>query len=317
MIRFLLNIPEELHRLLRERAMATWTGVITNAGNDLLNGWVGEKKLSFEYAKAGTGTVPVASLMAQTNLVSPKQDASILNAEDVSEGIRLKLRITAPQEEYSLKQFGLWASVDGKTSLIAIFQNENGISIPSISETPDFVFTFYALILTSNKGSWTVNIDTTALVNAGDMTQAIADAVSKYLPLDGTVAMDADFPMGGNKITGLAAPTSNNDAARKADVDEVAENALPKSGGTMTGAISMDGHTVTGLPTPADNADAAPKSYVDDRVQPVNKGGTGATDGSSGLKNLLAAGKTVLSANQYGTALPAAGTPGRIFFKKV
>lgn len=50
---------------------------------------------------------------------------------------------------------------------------------------------------------------------------------------------------------------------------------------------------------------------------PINKGGTGATDGSTGLANLLAAGDTVLSAYQYGTALPAAGTLGRVFFKKV
>lgn len=108
------------------------------------------------------------------------------------------------------------------------------------------------------------------------------------------------------------------DALRQEIADvESGDRYLPKSGGTMTGDISMDSHKLTSLPTPAADTDAATKSYVDNRVQPVNKGGTGATDGSSGLKNLLAAGKTVLSANQYGTALPAAGTPGRIFFKKV
>ena len=35
------------------------------------------------------------------------------------------------------------------------------------------------------------------------------------------------------------------------------------------------------------------------------------------LENQFAFGNTVLSAYQYGVALPAAGTPGRIFFKKV
>lgn len=50
---------------------------------------------------------------------------------------------------------------------------------------------------------------------------------------------------------------------------------------------------------------------------PITKGGTGATDGSTGLANLLAAGNTVLSAYQYGDTLPAAGTPGRLFFKKL
>ena len=50
---------------------------------------------------------------------------------------------------------------------------------------------------------------------------------------------------------------------------------------------------------------------------PITKGGTGATNGSTGLANLLAAGNMVLSAHQYGDTLPAAGTPGRLFFKKL
>lgn len=50
---------------------------------------------------------------------------------------------------------------------------------------------------------------------------------------------------------------------------------------------------------------------------PMTRGGTGATDGATGLKNLLAAGNTVLSSKQYGTTLPSAGTAGRIFFKVV
>lgn len=50
---------------------------------------------------------------------------------------------------------------------------------------------------------------------------------------------------------------------------------------------------------------------------PIAKGGTGATDGSTGLANLLASGNMVLSSYQYGDALPAAGAPGRLFFKKL
>jgi len=49
----------------------------------------------------------------------------------------------------------------------------------------------------------------------------------------------------------------------------------------------------------------------------ITRGGTGATNGATALKNLFAAGNTVLSSYQYGTSLPTAGTAGRIFFKKV
>lgn len=49
----------------------------------------------------------------------------------------------------------------------------------------------------------------------------------------------------------------------------------------------------------------------------IGNGGTGATTGNGALKNMFAAGKTVLSSYQYGTSLPSAGTAGRIFFKIV
>lgn len=52
-------------------------------------------------------------------------------------------------------------------------------------------------------------------------------------------------------------------------------------------------------------------------VIPLTYGGTGAATGALGLKNLLAAGITILSANQYGASLPAAGNAGRLFFKTV
>lgn len=52
-------------------------------------------------------------------------------------------------------------------------------------------------------------------------------------------------------------------------------------------------------------------------IVPISKGGTGSSDGATGLNNLFAAGYTILSSNQYGTSLPAAGNKGRIFFKKV
>ena len=52
-------------------------------------------------------------------------------------------------------------------------------------------------------------------------------------------------------------------------------------------------------------------------IVPIANGGTNSSNGATGLKNLFAAGNTVLSSYQYGDTLPAAGTVGRIFFKKL
>ncbi len=55
----------------------------------------------------------------------------------------------------------------------------------------------------------------------------------------------------------------------------------------------------------------------ENNIVPITNGGTNASDGATGLKNLFADGITVLSSYQYGDELPEAGTAGRIFFKRI
>lgn len=55
----------------------------------------------------------------------------------------------------------------------------------------------------------------------------------------------------------------------------------------------------------------------ENNIVPIANGGTNSADGAIGLANLFAAGATILSSNQYGDELPAAGTVGRIFFKRL
>ena len=182
--------------------MATWSGVITNAGNSVLNEWVNEKGLSFDGAAAGQGTVAEKAMMAQTALVSQRQTASLLGGEKVSTGIRLKIRITAPETAYTLNQYGVWASVTGGASvMIAIFQMEDGIPIPSKAESPDFVYTFYALIMCSNTGSWTVNVDTSTSVTVEEMNAAIDKAAAlKQDKLTGKQGQMVGFDSHGNAV---------------------------------------------------------------------------------------------------------------------
>lgn len=67
----------------------------------------------------------------------------------------------------------------------------------------------------------------------------------------------------------------------------------------------------------AGNIDANALYLTPDEITAIENGGTGATNGETAMKNLLASGDMILSSYQYGTSLPTAGTAGRIFFKKV
>ena len=84
-----------------------------------------------------------------------------------------------------------------------------------------------------------------------------------YLPKAGGT-MSGAIAMGSHKITGLAAPTSDNDAARKKYVDDGLALKLALAGGTMSGAIAMGSQKITGLAAPTSDNDAARKKYVDD-----------------------------------------------------
>lgn len=53
-----------------------------------------------------------------------------------------------------------------------------------------------------------------------------------------------------------------------------------------------------------------------DEVVPIERGGTGANNGATGLANLFAAGPTLLSANQYGAEFPEDTVANTMFFKE-
>ena len=84
--------------------------------------------------------------------------------------------------------------------------------------------------------------------------------------------MSGDLNMGTHKVTGLATPTGNTDAATKQYVDNaVSGDYLPTSGGTMSGNIDMNGNTIQNVKDPVNAQDAANKEYVDAIGEGVGK----------------------------------------------
>lgn len=170
--------------------MAKWTGVVTNKGAELLAAWAEGTTLNIYAAAAGTGTVAEAAMIAQTALAGQRQTASIVSHSkaDGATGLKIQLQITAPPAGYTLNQFGIWAKVgSGEGKLLALFQNSEGIDVPSASDSPDFVYTFYGLIMISNTGSISVTVDASAVVTTATMQAAIAAAIADIpQPIIGT-----------------------------------------------------------------------------------------------------------------------------------
>lgn len=85
--------------------------------------------------------------------------------------------------------------------------------------------------------------------------------------------MNGAINMNGQNISGLGEPIEDSHAVPKFYADNIAEiansakntadSALPKSGGTMTGAINMNGQSISGLNDPTEATQAARKGYVD------------------------------------------------------
>lgn len=151
--------------------------IVTNAGKALLQQWAGGGTLTIDGAKAGAGAVSQLNLINQTAVTQEKQTLSIISAKQVEGGTQFHVQITAPDAGYTAKQIGIYGHLDsGDSTLIALYQDESGITVPSKTEMPDFVYAFYATIQGSNTGTLSVTLDTSALVTQATLNAAVAKA---------------------------------------------------------------------------------------------------------------------------------------------
>lgn len=146
---------------------------ITTAGAALLAQAVGDNTLNIFAAAAGTETA--TDLQSMVSLSAQKQELSIVAVEKNGNNIKIQLQLTSVgnTQPYTLNQIGVWGSVGEQSALLAVYQNEDGILVPSESDMPDFVFTFYANIIIDNQTNITVSLDTSALVSATTLQSAI------------------------------------------------------------------------------------------------------------------------------------------------
>ena len=83
--------------------------------------------------------------------------------------------------------------------------------------------------------------------------------------------MTGRINMGGKKITSLAEPTEDQDAATARYVSQYVSHLnnvkVSKDGDTMTGSLDMSGEKITRVGDPTDNKDVVTKEYVDAQIQ--------------------------------------------------
>ena len=84
-------------------------------------------------------------------------------------------------------------------------------------------------------------------------------------------SVHGELDMTSHKITSLAAPSADTDAATKAYADSVAiGGCLPTTGGIMTGQIDFCGFTAYNSTVPVNDTDLSTKLYADYRASWVN-----------------------------------------------
>lgn len=244
----------------------SWTNaVITDAGHALQAALLGTGKgLVFTRAVSGAG-LAAGDLAAQTAVTDARQELTMQPAaplEDAKTRVQAMLSNAGLEAGYTMHQLGFYAKAqDGADEILyALVQDEAGDPIPSAVENPGFTADWTYIFAYGSADSVTVTVDPAGVVpwSAVGAPGGVAplDESGKvpkvhlpdmaFLPLSGGT-MTGDINMGSNKLINLAAPSSANDAARKADVDAVKTILTSLS---VTGSFSVnrtaayDAHTI-------------------------------------------------------------------------
>ena len=258
-----------------------WNGVVTNVGLNLLEQWAsGGDVLTIEKATVGSGLVAQTNLRSSTYVQGEVGNAPIVASTPVTGGTQYRVQIQPAQNAaYVLHQVGIWAHLgnNGASTLIALYQEEDGISVPLQADQPGFLFTMYAIVTMSNTGEMTVNFDTSAYMTRSDFDAAMEN----YVTVTTFNTAIAGMVKGVNNGTSTETPDANGVVTLPTD-DTPTENSnnYVKSGGVYN-ALEGKQNTLT--------FDSSP---TQDSTNPVTSGGVYAADAAqdtqiAALKNGL------------------------------
>lgn len=223
-----------------------WKGAITRVGVALLKSWAAGGTLNIVGARGASGVVEESALGNQAALMSPMQELSIVNIKPGEQGVRYKIQITAHEVEYTIRQIGLFARLNnGADTLIAIYQDMTGMTVPSRADMPDYVFSFYATVQMSGEGNLVVNMDVSALVSHSTMQEYVDEALAGLkVAVDEELSDQSDNPVANRAIAAALnnkAPKDHNHYYAGSDAPGGAANAAKKVENKLT--VKLHGQT--------------------------------------------------------------------------
>lgn len=143
-----------------------WVGVITDVGNAALQRCLMGEELDIDTVKTGTGTVATENMRSSTALVSQTGTGNVKRKELTDAGIRITCNVTPETNAYTMKEIGIFATIDGESVMIALCQNTTGIEIPAKASFPDFVYSFYGIWDVDNMDNLTITVNTNSILNS-------------------------------------------------------------------------------------------------------------------------------------------------------
>lgn len=215
-----------------------WYGVITNEGKNLLAQQDKDNPLMITSATAGTGKVAEVALLAQMTLTDEKQTISIIQkkAENYSQIVTLRITSENLTEGYICNQIGLWAKIGEESPvLFALYQNDDGQSIPDYNNSPEFVWTFNAAIEVNNEAVINITADTKALVTKEELEVVTKVAAKAQNTADKvkTLAENVQNTADDAKTVAANAQSTADDAVT--DINELKDEVFTKTKGGAVG----------------------------------------------------------------------------------
>lgn len=170
--------------------MNNWpNATITTAGLNLQSQLISGTSLTITRVVAGSGSVDVSQLPAQTAVKNPQQTLTTQSITYPASGkaaMTVSLQNTNVATGYTCMQIGVYAKLGSGTEILYfIAQAEEGTVVPSATEMPGFsaLWTFYFQF--GNADSVNITVDPSGMVTMSEVQSLLTQALTAYMKLSG------------------------------------------------------------------------------------------------------------------------------------